>query len=97
MNNSLTDIFKMNYPNFSFPNTSSLSLSKMLLPGLATAITGIFTYYTLKIYFIRRRYRHIPGPPTKGILGFYFGQVFELKENKEIKKRVTADLYLDWF
>lgn len=84
----------MNYLNFSFPISSS-SLSKMLLPGLASAITGVFTYYTLKIYFIRRRYRHIPGPPTKGILGFYFGHVYELKKNLE-KKRVNADLYLDW-
>ena len=85
----------MNSLNFS-SLISSLSLSKILLPGLASAITGVFTYYTLKIYFIRRRYRHIPGPPTNGILGFYFGHGYELKKNLE-KKRVNPDLFLDWF
>ena len=25
-----------------------------------------FIYKTAKIYLVRRKYRHIPGPPTKG-------------------------------
>lgn len=38
---------------------------------------GYFAYKTVQIYLIRRKYRHIPGPPTKGILGFYFGHLNE--------------------
>lgn len=28
--------------------------------------TSFIAYQTLKIYFLRRKFRHIPGPPTKG-------------------------------
>ena len=32
----------------------------------ASACLAAFGYYTLKIYLIRRKYAHIPGPETKG-------------------------------
>lgn len=38
---------------------------------------------------------HIPGPPTNGILGFYFGNVPDFLKNRETK-RVNNDLIGDW-
>jgi hypothetical protein len=37
-----------------------------------------FGYYTVKVYLIRRKYQHLPGPPTPGVLGFYLGNLFEI-------------------
>ena len=54
---------------------------KLFLTGISTTLVGYFTYYTLKIYFLRQKYKHIPGPPANGILGFYFGNIFEIKGN----------------
>jgi len=68
---------------------------ELMIAILATALISFMTYFTLKIYEIRKRYSHIPGPPTKGILGFYLGNAIELVENEK-KKRVAADLVLDW-
>ena len=50
---------------------------KLLSTCFLTFALGLFTYYTIKIYFLRKKYEHIPGPPANGILGFYFGNVFD--------------------
>jgi hypothetical protein len=51
-------------------------LKHLLIEALAKPKNLVFTfgglgaaliaYFALKIYFNRRRYAHIPGPPTKG-------------------------------
>ena len=68
---------------------------ELIAASLATVLISFITFFTLKIYEIRKRYSHIPGPPTKGILGFYLGNAIELVQNEK-KKRVAADLVLDW-
>lgn len=61
--------------------------------GLAVALISFFVYKTIKIYLIRRKYRHLPGPPTHGIFGFYMGNLdIAIKIMKEGK--VFADLML---
>ena len=55
-----------------------------------------FIYKTFDIYLKRRKYRHIPGPPTNGILGFYLGHFREI--NAVIKNGGTfLDLFSEWF
>ncbi len=55
----------------------------------------LFSYYTFYIYKLRKKYQHIPGPPAKGFLGFYFGNLFELTKLKKDYK-VGNDLILQW-
>lgn len=76
------------------------SLSRVLKLGAKAALASLasyFAYYTLKVYLVRRRYAHIPGPPTKGILGFYLGNIYEFGEclkSGRIINEVFLDLYL---
>nr|ATW72318.1 cytochrome p450 CYP3049B5 [Brachionus calyciflorus] len=51
-------------------------------------------YITVKIYFLRRKYRHIPGPKTKGIIGFYLGNIPELKSL--ISHKMAPDIFVEW-
>ena len=58
-------------------------MSSVLKKGLLLFVgscTSVFAYYSLKIYLNRRKYRHIPGAPTRGIGGFYRGHVRDLFE-----------------
>ncbi|RNA07005.1 cholesterol 24-hydroxylase-like [Brachionus plicatilis] len=55
---------------------------------------AFFGYKTLKIYLLRRKYKHIPGPKTKGILGFYLGNVLDIKNLP--KNKIFPDLVADW-
>ena len=48
---------------------------------LAGSCTSALAYWTLVTYLNRRKYRHIPGPPTKGIYGFFLGNTGEVLEN----------------
>jgi hypothetical protein len=41
-------------------------LNKSLVGILIGSCTSLFSYWTLITYLNRRKYRHIPGPPTKG-------------------------------
>nr|QVK45600.1 cytochrome P450 [Brachionus paranguensis] len=51
-------------------------------------------YKTYSIYAIRKKYSHIPGPKTKGILGFYLGNLSEAL--RYIRGgRLLADMMLD--
>nr|QEV83801.1 cytochrome P450 [Brachionus rotundiformis] len=54
----------------------------------------IFVYKTCQIYLLRQRYRHIPGPKTNGLLGFYLGNIPELKEL--VKHKMVPDILADW-
>jgi hypothetical protein len=48
----------------------SLDLSMNKIFDLFKLLTGFFAIYVVyktgKIYLIRKKYKHIPGPPTKG-------------------------------
>lgn len=65
-----------------------------LLLGLALALLAIVVYKTVKIYLIRRKYRHLPGPPTNGLLGFYLGNL-DLAAKIMKEGKVFADLMLE--
>lgn len=67
---------------------------KNVFSVLLGAGLSFFVYKTLKIYFLRKKYRHIPGPKTKGILGFYLGNVLEIKNLP--KNKIFPDLVADW-
>jgi hypothetical protein len=34
--------------------------------GITSIVSGYIIYKAVKIYILRRKYRHIPGPETKG-------------------------------
>ena len=58
-------------------------VGKWAAAGIVTVAVCATSYVTLNIYMARRRYAHIPGPPTRGFLGFYFGHTFEIVRAKE--------------
>lgn len=60
-----------------------------------TIIVLLFSHYTLKVYNIRKKYAHIPGPPTKGLIGFYFGNFFEIT-SYQVNGKIGTDLILEW-
>ena len=72
------------------------SETELLLAASFTALVGYLTYFTVNIYILRKKYAHIPGPPANGLIGFYFGNLFEINHNLRSKKRVTSQLILDW-
>lgn len=45
--------------------TFELTLSNFLKASGGVILTG-WAYFTLVIYLKRRKYQHIPGPPTNG-------------------------------
>lgn len=56
---------------------------------------GFFIYKTVQIYLVRRQYRHIPGAPTKGIIGFYCGHLREV--TRAFKDgQVMDNLFIEW-
>ena len=59
--------------------SASLKKSLLLLIG---SCSSFITYWALKTYLIRRRFKHIPGPPTKGVYGFFFGNLTEVIQNQ---------------
>jgi hypothetical protein len=69
---------------------------KLLSTCFLTFALGLFTYYTIKIYFLRKKYEHIPGPPANGILGFYFGNVFEIIITTRRNKMIYMDKISEW-
>jgi hypothetical protein len=71
-------------------------LSNFVWTLLPVSISMFIIYKTVKIYIARKKLAHLPGPPTKGILGFYLGNLDEaivtINEGK-----VLADLMLKWY
>lgn len=67
---------------------------KSILSVVLGAGLSFIVYKTLKIYLLRRKYRHIPGPKTQGILGFYLGNVIEIMNLP--KSKIFPDLIADW-
>nr|QVK45596.1 cytochrome P450 [Brachionus paranguensis] len=61
----------------------------------ASFLLFIFGYFVLKQHLYRQKYSHIPGPPTKGIIEFLFGNF-----NSIVKcladGNILPDLYVQW-
>jgi hypothetical protein len=53
-------------------------------------------YKTIQIYLLRRKYRHIPGPPANGLLGFYLGNVVDMPKYISNQK-IYNDFIFDWY
>jgi hypothetical protein len=75
---------------------SEYSYGDILIPSALTALVGLFSYHTYKIYSLRQKYKHIPGPPANGLLGFYFGNTIELLSKKR-QGMVLVDVYNEWY
>lgn len=74
-----------------------LKITDYLAAGLVTVVVGYLGNVTLRIYNLRRKYAHIPGPPANGLVGFFLGNFLDVIYNESVRKRVTNDLVLDWF
>lgn len=67
-----------------------------ILLSLSAVLFGALSYHSIKIYFLRRKYKHLPGPRSKGLIGFYFGQYFKVVRHMS-EKKILQDLHLEWF
>ena len=67
---------------------------------LALVATGLglsyLAYKTRQIYLKRQKYQHIPGPPTKGLLGFFTGNLVEFTQAMSNGKLVD-DVFFEWY
>ena len=53
--------------------------SKELVISISTGSVLIYLLSkVIEIYSKRRKYKHIPGPPADGFLGFFFGNLNDL-------------------
>lgn len=68
---------------------------QLIISGSLTLATGYFIYTTLKIYKLRKKYKHIPGPPANGILGFYMGNIVEIRNAKKRNVKLE-DKLVEW-
>jgi hypothetical protein len=71
-------------------------IHNLILPGILTALVGSFSYYTVKLYLLRQKFKHIPGPPANGLIGFYFGNTLEIIV-KKIKGIDLVDIFTEWY
>ena len=63
---------------------------------IALGILVIFFFrLTYQIYTMRKKFAHIPGPATHGVLGFYLGNVSDLV-NSAMEGVVLPELTLRW-
>lgn len=74
-------------------------MSGLIYKGLAVAgvsLTGLVAYFTIKIYILRKKYAHIPGPPTRsGILGFYLGNLLDIMDAYK-RGVIFPEMLLEW-
>jgi hypothetical protein len=69
---------------------------EIIIIFFVTILIGLITYLTSNIYFQRKKFHHIPGPESNGILGFYFGNLKSILVETRLKKRLINDVILDW-
>lgn len=67
-----------------------------VLKLIATLASSYVIYKSVQIYLLRRKYRHIPGPPANGLFGFYFGNVIDMPKYLNNQK-VYSDFVTDWY
>jgi hypothetical protein len=75
---------------------SEYSYGDIIISSALTTLVGLFSYHTYKIYSLRQKYKHIPGPPANGLLGFYLGNTIELLSKKR-QGMVLVDVYNEWY
>lgn len=68
----------------------------MILNILISILSVLFGLYTFKIFILRRKYAHIPGPPANGLIGFYFGNFYEVAKYRASGK-IAPDLTVQWY
>ena len=65
----------------------------VITAGLAASF---ILYKTGKIYLVRRKFRHIPGPGTNGIIGYFFGNTSDILKLKK-EGKVFVDFLTEWY
>lgn len=68
-------------------------ISVKLLPSACLAFV---VYKTVMQLLKRRKFRHIPGPKTRGILEFYLGNFNDVVKYVRLGKPLP-DLFFEWF
>nr|UOU03252.1 cytochrome P450 3049C1 [Brachionus rubens] len=63
--------------------------------ALASCCLAILSYAVIKQYYKRKKYCHIPGPPTNGILEYFFGNYNSIL-NCLRNDKIIPDLYVEW-
>lgn len=63
---------------------------------LTTCVLLFILFKTLKIYQMRKKYQHLPGPRTHGLLGFYLGNL-DLAVRVMKQGKIFADLMLELY
>jgi hypothetical protein len=71
-------------------------MTRSVLLSLTSSALGFFLYKTLSIYLMRKKYSHIPGPPTRGLLGFYLGNLQRIRQVMNTDGTILADLLHEW-
>ena len=59
------------------------------------SLFAYFIYITQHIYWQRKKYSHIPGPPADGILGFYFGNTYKVYSTVK-NTSLFCELWKEW-
>nr|UOU03253.1 cytochrome P450 3049B3 [Brachionus rubens] len=65
---------------------------KLIFIALIGVISCFIGYFTIHLYFKKKKYSHIPGPKPSGLLGFYFGNLGEALDN--IKNNKMFPFYI---
>ena len=71
-------------------------ITRRILLSLSSSAIGFFLCKTISIYLMRRKYSHIPGPPTRGLLGFYLGNLQRIRQVMNTDGQILADLMREW-
>nr|UOU03251.1 cytochrome P450 3049D1 [Brachionus rubens] len=62
---------------------------------LVSSIGLAITFLTLRVYFNKLKYKHIPGPRTRGFLEFFWGNLNEI--NQALKRgKIVPEQYIEW-
>jgi hypothetical protein len=77
-------------------NLNKMTNFKKYIGALVGISVGYIIFRVGKIYILRRKYKHIPGPPTKGIFGYFFGNVLETFEWVK-KGKIFPDFLFEWY
>jgi hypothetical protein len=66
----------------------------LLLVSFGSTVAFILVK-TIKIYYLRKKYNHLPGPPANGLLGFYLGNLSHAVQVMK-EKKIFSDLMNQW-
>lgn len=72
-----------------------LNVQVILPSAIVSILIGVISFYTTKIYFLRQKYKHIPGPPSDGIIGFYTGNVREIMRAAKYENKILMEIFAE--